>query len=173
MTTRLNIYLIIGAFFVILTWIFVGLFRDDEFYEPNLFTKYRPTLKVNFYSPIGMQDLKVDDLLSDKKAEEIAFQEFVMKRNIQNNNNPSLWYLPYILIQLTLSFFSFGFLKMKLDLVYKKWQFFIHFAVCFISTSFGIGCILFLDNLFFTVTGGFLILIINYRILVLLTRQKN
>ena len=74
MTTRLNIYVIIGAFFVILTWLFVGLFRDDEFYEPDLFTKYRPTLKVNFYSPIGMQDLKVDDLSSDKKAEEIALQ---------------------------------------------------------------------------------------------------
>ncbi len=173
MTTRLNIYIIIGAFFVILTWLFVGLFRDDEFYEPDLFTKYRPTLKVNFYSPIGMQDLKVDDLSSEKKDEEIAFQEFVMKRNIQNNSDPSLWYLPYILIQLTLSFFSFGFLKMKLDLVFKKWQFFVHFAVCFISTSFGIGCILFLDNLFFAVIGGFLILIINYWTLGLLTRQKN
>jgi hypothetical protein len=92
MMKRPNIYIFIGIVFLILTWLFVGLYRDDEFYEPNLFTKYRPTLKVNFYSPTGMSDLTVDDLIDEKKVEEIAFQEFVIKQHIQYNSNARLWY---------------------------------------------------------------------------------
>ena len=173
MTRRPNIYLLFGTVFLILTWIFVGLYRDDEFYEPNLFTKYRPTFKVNFYSPIGQSDLTVNDLSADKQVEEIAFQEFVIKRHIQNNSNAQLWYLPLILIQLLLTFFSLGVLKSKLDLVYKKWHFPTHFAVCLVLTSLGLGFILSFDNLFVTVFGGLLILTINYWTVVLLTRQKK
>lgn len=173
MTRRPNIYLLFGTVFLILTWIFVGLYRDDEFYEPNLFTKYRPTFKVNFYSPIGQSDLTVNDLSADKQVEEIAFQEFVIKRHIQNNSNAQLWYLPLILIQLLLTFFSLGVLKSKLDLVYKKWHFSTHFAVCLVLTSLGLGFILSFDNLFVTVFGGLLILTINYWTVVLLTRQKK
>ena len=173
MTTRPNIYILIGTVFLILTWLFVGLYRDDEFFEPNLFTKYRPTFKVNFHSAIGMQDLKVDDLPPDRKVEEIAFQEFVIKRHIQNNSNVPLWYLPLILIQLTLTFLIFGIMKMKRDLVYKKWQLPTHFAVCLVLTSLGLGLILSFDNLLELIFGGLLILTINYWAVVLLTRQKN
>lgn len=120
-----------------------------------------------------MQDLKLDDLPTDKKAEEIAFQEFVMKRHIQNNSDARLWYLPFIFIQLTLTFLSFGILKMKRDLVYKKWQLPTHFAVCLVLTSLGLGFILSFDNLFAALFGGLLILAINYWTVVLLTRQKN
>lgn len=173
MTTRPNIYILLGTVFIILTLLFVGLFRDDEFYEPTLFTKYRPTFKVNFYSPIGMQDLKLDDLPTDRKAEEIAFQEFVMKRHIQNNSDARLWYLPFILIQMILTFLTFGILKMKRELIYKKWQLPTHFAVCLLLTSLGLGIILSIDNLLAAVFGGLLILTINYWTVVLLTRQKN
>jgi hypothetical protein len=100
MTTRPNIHIVIGIVFLILTWLFVGLYRDDEFHESSLFTKYRPTFKVNFYSPIGMQDLKIEDL-NRQKIEEIAFQEFVIERHIQSNSTARLWYVPLILIQLT------------------------------------------------------------------------
>ena len=146
MTIRPNIYILLGTVFIIFTWLFVGLFRDDEFYEPTLFTKYRPTLKVNFYSPIGMQDLKVDDLPTDRRTEEKAFQEFVMKRHVQNNSEARLCYLPFILIQLTLTFLTFGILKMKRELAYKKWQLPTHFVVCLVLTSLGIGFILSFDK---------------------------
>lgn len=173
MTRRPNIYLLLGTVFLILTWIFVGLYRDDEFYEPNLFTKYRPTFKVYFYSPIGMQDLKITDLQIDKKLEAIAFEEFVVKRNIQNNSDASLWYLPFILIQLTLTFSSFGVLKMKRDLVFNKWLLSTHFSICLILTSLGLGFILSFDNLIATLFGGFIIVTINFLALFLITRQKN
>lgn len=162
-----------GQFFLILTWLFVGLYRDDEFYEPNLFTKYRPTFKVNFNSQTGMSDLTADDLTGDRQAEEIAFQEFVIKRHIQNNSDARLWYLPFILIQLTLTFLSFGIFKIKQDLVYKKWQLPTHFTVCFIVTSIGLAFILSFDNLLSTVIGGLLILTINYWTLLLLTKHRK
>ena len=173
MTTRPNIYILVATVFIILTWLFVGLFRDNEFYEPKLFTKYRPTFKVNFYSPIGMQDLKIDDLPTERKTEEIAFQEFVIKRHIQNNSDAKLWYLPFILIQLTLTFLSFGILKIKRNLVYYKWQLPTHFVVCTMLTSIGLGLILSFDNLLLTIFGGLLILTINFGAIVLLTRQKS
>lgn len=173
MTTRPNIYILLGIVLILVTWLFVGLFRDDEFYEPTLFIKYRPTFKVNFYSPIGMQDLKLDDLQTERKVEEVAFREFVIERHIQNNSDASLWYLPSVFIQLTLTFFSFGIVKMKRDLVYKKWQLSIHFAACLILTSVGLGLILSLDSILAVVFGGLLILTINYWTVVLLTRQKN
>jgi hypothetical protein len=146
MTKRPNIYIFIGTVFLILTWLFVGLYRDDEFYEPNLFTKYRPTLKVNFYSPTGMSDLTVDDLIDEKKVEEIAFQEFVIKQHIQYNSNARLWYLPFILIQLTLTFLNLGLLKIKHDLVYKKWLLPSHFISCLMFTSIALGFMLSFDQ---------------------------
>ena len=174
MTIRPNIYILLGTVFVILSWLFVGLFRDDEFYEPNVFTKYRPTFKVNFYSPIGMQGFELKDLSPDKQIEEKAFQEFVMKQHIQNNSDARLWYLPYILIQLTLTFFCFGILKIRRHFVYKKWQLPAHFGICFILTSFGLAFILVFDNLSWTIILSPLLLAINYFTLILLTkRNKN
>lgn len=173
MTKRPNIYTLIGAVFLILTWLFVGLYRDNEFFEPDLFTKYRPTFKVNFYSPIGMQDLKVDDLPKDRKEEEIAFQEFLIKRHIQNNSNARLWYLPFILIQLTLTSLSLGVLQIKHDIGYKKWHLPTHFITCIILTSIGLGFMLFFDNWFSTIFGGLLILAMNYAILIFMTRRNR
>ena len=173
MPRRSNIYFLFGTVFIIISWLFIGLFRDDEFFEADLFTKYRPTFKVNFYSPIGMQDLKLEDLPTGEKSEEIAFQDFVMNRDIQNSNDARLWYLPFILIQLTLTFLSFGIFKIKRNLVYKKWQLPTHFAICLIVTSIGLAFILYFDNILFTIFGGLLILTINYWTLILLTRSKT
>lgn len=173
MTTRPNIYILLGTVFLILTWLFVGLYRDDEFYEPNLFTKYRPTIKVIFHSPTGQSDLTFDDLSEDKRVEEIAFQEFVIKQHIQNNSNALLWYLPLILIQLTLTFFSFGVLKSKRDFGYKKWHLPTHFAICLIVTSIGLSFILCFDNLLSTVISGLLILTFNYWAIFLLAGHRN
>ena len=125
---------------------------------------------MNFYSPIGMQDFELKDLSPDKQIEEKAFQEFVMKQHIQNNSDPRLGYLPYILIQLTLTFFCFGILKIKCHLVYKKWQLPTHFAICFILTSLGLAFILTFDNLSWTIILATLLLAINYYTLILLTK---
>jgi|GEM_PF-1400600 len=173
MTTRTNIYNFLGAVFFILTWLFVGLYRDGEFYESNVFVKYRPTFKVYFYDPIGMSDMTDKDLSAEKQLEEIAFQEFVIQHHFRNNNNAQLWYLPFITMQLTLSFFSFGILKSRRNLGYKIWHLPAHFAVCLILTSTGLGFILHFGDLISLIIGGLLILMINYWTLVLLTKHRN
>jgi hypothetical protein len=164
-----NIYILLGTAFLILTWLFIGFFRDDEFYEPELFVKYRPKFKVNFYSPIGMQDFKISDLPPDKKAEEIAFQEFVRDRY---KTNRKLWYLSFLIIQLILTFFSFGILKIRRHQANRKWQLPVHFAINIAITTFAIAFIFFFDNALAVMGGGVLIMTINYFILVLLIRLK-
>ena len=145
-----------------LTWLFTGLFRDDEFYEPTIFGKHRPTTKLFFYSPSGQSDLTIKDLSLDKQKEEIAFQEFVIKQGQQNSSTPKLWYLPPILIQLTLTFLTFGLYKVRLSSNFKNWQLSIHFFINLILTILGVGLILSLDKMAWTILLVFLIFAINY-----------
>ncbi|WP_348811592.1 hypothetical protein [Flavobacterium maritimum] len=42
--------------------------------------KHRPTLKWKFYSPIGMSDMRIQELPKDKKFDEKNFEEFVRQK---------------------------------------------------------------------------------------------
>ena len=167
MTIKPNIYLIVGIICLLLTWLLVGLFRDDEFYEPGLFTKHRPSFKVNFYSPTGMSDLTVNDLNANEQVEEIAFEEFVYKRNDQ------LWFLPFILIQSTLTLLIFGFYKLRQNIIFKIWQLLAHFLINVFFTILDVAFILFLDNIFMTIILMLVIIAINYFTILVLTRRKK
>jgi hypothetical protein len=100
-----NRFLIIGLLLFLITWLFVGIFRDDEFNEPALFVKHTPSFKISFYSPTGMSDLKLADLSPEAQKEALAFEKF-------DPQNPEfqekMAFLPITLIQLTLTFLSFG-----------------------------------------------------------------
>jgi hypothetical protein len=171
--TKPNAYILLGTIFLFLTWFFVGLYRDDEFNEPNFFIKYKPTFKVNFYSPIGMQDLKLNSLTPEKKMEEIAFQEFVTKQHIQSNSNTIVWYLPFILIQMTVTFFSFGYFKIRRKLVYNRWQLPAHFSTSLAFTSLGLCFILAFDNLILTFILLIILVFINYLLFFLFTKKNQ
>lgn len=163
-----NSYLIFGALFLLATWLFVGLFRDSEFKNPELFIKNRATFKLIFYSPKGMSDLSIYDLSPEKRIEEKAFNNMVEKRNRQ------LSLLPYILIQLTISFLMFGFFKLKQGVVYKVWQLPAHFALNMIFSSVGLFLILSINNFYLTVLIATIIILINYMtIFGLVLRQRN
>ena len=72
----------IGIFiitFTILIRLFFGIYVDDEFGDESLFLKHRPTWKWKFYSPIGMSDLKIEDLTKEKQIEEKYYDEFIRK----------------------------------------------------------------------------------------------
>lgn len=116
MQTKINSYLLFGTVFIILTWLFVGVFRDDEFYEPDIFLKYRPTFKIIFHSPVGMQDIQLHELSPDNRAEEIAFRDFV----ISHYKIAHVWYIPLVLIQLTLTLLFFGYFKARHNTTFKK-----------------------------------------------------
>ena len=162
MIGRKNILIVFGIVFVLLTWLFVGLFRDDEFYELTLFTKYKPTFKVIFFSPIGMQDLSLNDLSAKNQLDEIAFDEFIIKQQLQNNSNGKLWFLPYILIQITLTLFAFGIYKTKYGITFNVWQILTHFFINLLITSTGIEFVLFFDRVYIAVILLLFIVIINY-----------
>ena len=74
---------IFGGLFLLITIIFFrlffGIYLDDEFGDKNLFIKHRPTWKWKFYSPIGMSDLKIEELTKEKQIEENYYIEFVRK----------------------------------------------------------------------------------------------
>ena len=118
-----------------------------------------------------MQDLELNVFTPDKRLKEKAFQEFIVERNIQNNSDARLWYLPLILIQFTLTFFSFGLLNIRRPLFYNQWQIPLHLTICIILTSFALGFILAFDNAFSATLGGLVILTINYWTAVVLTRR--
>ena len=173
MKTKQKIYITVGTICFLLTWLFVGVYRDDEFFEPTIFTKYRPTFKISFYSPIGMQDLNIEDLPADKHAEEIAFQEFVTGRHQQNNSNDPLWFLPLALIQISFTFLTLGahgHIK-KVDLRHRYSL--VHFIINVVSTSLVIGFIMALDNCYWTILLTALIIFINVLTVKLLTKHKR
>jgi hypothetical protein len=59
--------------------LFFGVYVDDEFGDESLFIKHRPIWKWKFYSPIGMSDLKMEDLTKEKQIEEKYYDEFIRK----------------------------------------------------------------------------------------------
>lgn len=105
-----NTNLLIGFFFLLITWLFVGIFRDDEFNESGLFIKHKPSFKIEFYSPSGMSDLTINDLPEPEKSEEIAYEEFVSN---QYEFRQETSFLIFPLIQFTLTFLSFGLIRSK------------------------------------------------------------
>ena len=76
MNKKLSIVISIVTF-LILVRLFFGVYVDDEFGDKSIFVKHRPTWKWEFYSPIGMSDLKMDDLSKEKQIEEKYYDEFI------------------------------------------------------------------------------------------------
>lgn len=167
MKIKLNIYLFLGLVSLMLTWLFVGLSRDTEFYDLELFIKYRPTFKLYFYSPLGMSDLSIVDLLVDEQSEEIAFRDFIFKRD------RNLALVPFILLQLTLSFLICGYYKLKVNTAFKFWQFLTHFFINLVLITSGIVLIFYLDELYATVILLPFLIFINYLTLFILRQKRN
>jgi hypothetical protein len=65
--------------FSVLVRLFFGVYVDDEFGDKSIFMKHRPTWKWKFYSPIGMSDLRMEDLTKEKQVEEKFYDEFIRK----------------------------------------------------------------------------------------------
>lgn len=77
MTSRQSLLIIVFSFFPLL-WI--GIWHDPEFDEPNIFLKHQPSLKISFNTPVGESDLTLDDLPPGKYEEEKAYIDFVSSR---------------------------------------------------------------------------------------------
>jgi magnesium-transporting ATPase (P-type) len=161
-----NLNLLIGLLSFLMTWSFVGVYRDAEFNEPRLFIKYKPSFKVEFYSPTGMSDLTIEDLPEPEKSEEIAYEEFVSN---QYEFRQMTSFLAFPLIQLTLTFLSFSLIKSK----WKNPNYWIqlpaHFLFCLIF-GFVIAVLMIqFDKLLITLLFSILILGFNIWLRVLVS----
>ena len=67
---------------VILCRFFIGVFSHDEFGGTHIFIKHKPTWKWKFYSPLGMSDMKLEDLSKEKQREQMLFNEFVSDKGL-------------------------------------------------------------------------------------------
>ena len=67
---------------ILLIRFFCGVYIHDEFGEKHLFLKHRPIWKWKFYSPIGMSDLKMEELSKENQLEQNYFNAFVSKRGL-------------------------------------------------------------------------------------------
>lgn len=67
---------------VLITRIFCGVYIHDEFAERHFFIKYRPSWKWTFYSPLGMSDIKIEELSKEKQTEQKYFNEFVRDQGL-------------------------------------------------------------------------------------------
>jgi hypothetical protein len=71
------ILLIIGI--LILSKFWIGIYTHDEFGGKHLFLKHRAIWKTHFYSPRGMSDLKILEMLDKEQYEQKLFDEFVIE----------------------------------------------------------------------------------------------
>ncbi len=77
---KILILLFVSLFVIIITRLFCGVYVHDEFSEKNFFIKHRPTWKWKFYSPIGMSDMKINELSKEKQIEQKYFDKFIVKQ---------------------------------------------------------------------------------------------
>ena len=81
----INSKLKISFVFILVTWLFTGIYQDDEFYEYDIFLKYRPTFQYHFRSPLGMQDMPKDYPI-DLMIEQAVFDEFINQKHWSDND---------------------------------------------------------------------------------------
>ncbi|WAC42571.1 hypothetical protein [Pedobacter sp. SL55] len=75
----------IGTIFLIATWLFTGIYADDEFGEHSMFLKYRPTFQYYFKSPLGMQDMPASFPLK-LAVEQATYDEFINQKHWSDND---------------------------------------------------------------------------------------
>ena len=75
------IFLCFGSLACLLlaAWLCIGIVQDPEFKDGySLFWKEHPTFKISFRSPVGMSDLRLEDLSLEDQAAERDFRYYVL-----------------------------------------------------------------------------------------------
>jgi hypothetical protein len=157
----------LGLLFGLLTVLFCGISRDWEFYEPSIFVKHRPTLKLHFYSPIGERDFM--ELNEKDRKEVLAYREFVEDQKVYTDNLNRLWFLPPILIQLSLTFFAFG--TARQDGIDSR-RLLLHFVINLLPTAVLVELMLFNEK-YWQVIGLTTIVVIANIWTIRFTRRKS
>lgn len=75
-----KIYFILFLIILSIGRFFSGIYEDDEFNEKYFFIKSSPTWKWYFYSPRGMSDKELEDMMPDERDEQVMYEKFVPNR---------------------------------------------------------------------------------------------
>ncbi|HEY6161327.1 MAG TPA: hypothetical protein VI112_08895 [Bacteroidia bacterium] len=137
MKTGFNIYLFLGISLLVICFLFTGLWCDDEFDEPGLFFKHSPSLRMEFYSPIGMSDMSLADLSEEKASAQLDFNEFIIKQGVQYPGNLRDKFVP-LLYAFTLTVLLYGFLpffKRQFTIKHMGQHFLVNGIVFFAGTT--------------------------------------
>ena len=165
---RVKFYILfVGFISAILMLLFIVIKYDYEFHEPQFFIKYRPTYKINFYSPIGESDATVNDLNDYDKVEELAYQDFVVE-NIGNRLDGDI--LGVILGQIVSTSLIFG-LFYKKD--FKIFKILIHYSMNIIFLFFGLMLIFHFNKSLMTFVIVIFLMVINIVIFRLINKKKQ
>lgn len=79
---RIIPFLILVLILLVSIRIWFGIYVHDEFGDTELFLKHRPAWKWKFYSPIGMSDLRFENLSEKQKQEQLFFKEFITDQGL-------------------------------------------------------------------------------------------
>jgi hypothetical protein len=157
MKRLLNIHLITGIVLLITSILFIGVWRDDEFYEPGLFIKHKPSFYMVFEHPFGQSDYELDKFPIKTQEQYWRYREFVTDQYPGRHNIILILFF----IQIPLTFLFGGILPLvrrKFNLI----QMAIHFTINATVALFGIAFIFHLDKPPFTILISFLILILDF-----------
>jgi hypothetical protein len=98
-----------------------------------------------------------DSLDEASKKEELAYQEFVEQQGVFGDNLNRIWFLPPVLMQLTLTFLAVGVRKNQINNIAVL----IHFLINVTVLCFALGLMLHLDTVWITLFSIAVIIVIN------------
>jgi hypothetical protein len=85
----------ISLILFLLSWLLIGIKKDDEFDEFSVFLKYKPTTQIYFASPLGMQDMP-ENYPFNLREQEAVYDEFVNSKHYSKHG--VFQYVPDLLI---------------------------------------------------------------------------
>lgn len=166
-----NIFLVSGIISLLLTILFMGFSRDDEFSEPDIFLKYRPSFQVYFDSPLGMQDMP-PDYPAELKEKQAVYDEFILAKH---QTDTGIWrWLPLVLLAVTLGLLTTGIYSLNRKANFIGWRVMIYFFLCFIIVAVCTGMMLLQDNWWIYITAIAAVFILSrFAFLVVFTSKAN
>ena len=109
---------------------FIGIKYEPEFAEPSFFLKPKPSLTIEYWSPLGDSDMRLEDLTGARRQQELDYSEFV---GDFFDNNEVADTIAFLLIPLMMFLLISGFLHvfgLSVNWLYRA-RFLAGYFVCF------------------------------------------
>jgi len=146
----MNKFIIIGILLFFISILFIGINKKSDSPEASIFIKSTASLNM-----VHVPEIKNSQVTLEELTQQLKEKDESSENNVSN-------FLPYLLIQLTLTFLFLGIYKVRFTSKFEKWLFPLHFIINFFITTFIIGGMLVSDNIFVTIALSLVTLFVNY-----------